>query len=523
DMGLKDAIIGIFIWNKEKGIFEPFENRLRKKARALLEYYTDLANDELKPYVISKTIIDNVVDEIKDKTLIPLPNEPLRVAFPNCTLEWKISHGRYVPSFVLAEERTPEHFAFHYIPHKIHLEELVKINEEVLSARDIPIDLIEDLARRLCPKSLEVFKQWANEKWVTLFEIIGYTLFPKIEFRKAFMILGPRGTGKSTFINLIKKLLGRGNVVNIPLHILFGDKNRFVLAELYHKLVNAVSETKEYNLDDMDTLKVLTGGDRITADVKFKDPITFTPYAKLVIASNKPPTIRDKNDMAFWHRWLIIEFPNQFEDNTAWGDKTFTEDELEGILTVSILAFSRVLLHGKFDFEQTEEEVRGIWLSTIDYVYKFVKEKLKHGEIMITKNADDYVRVKELYRMYLEYCSTNGYNATTYKGFVRRLRDYFNLTVVMKNVEGKRFRAVVGIKINTVQTNETTGGDYGEFLNYILKNNHMIKEFADLVRDFGSTEKANVFIDFCTKKNMCFSRGIDAWEISIQPRGFSFL
>jgi len=116
--------------------------------------------------------------------------------------------------------------------------------------------------------------------------------------------------------------------------------------------------------------KRLTGGDPVTADVKFKKPMTFTPYTKLIVASNKLPNVKDRNDKAFWRRWLIIEFPHSFPNDDEWYRKTFTEQEMEGILTVSIMAITRVFLQKRFDFEQTPEQIMGMWLANIDTVYR---------------------------------------------------------------------------------------------------------------------------------------------------------
>ena len=514
-----DAIIGIFRWNKKHGVYEPFENRLRKLVRNEIEFVQSMIvsdsvreKKKIKMVKVLSSVVDSIVDEIRDKTLTPLPDDPLRIAFTNVTLEWK--DGK--PILIL--DRGEDKFAFHYIPHKINVEELQKASEKVVQKGEITTEDIEQLARRVCPKSLEAFKQWVGDKWVLLFEIIGYTLYPGVKFKKSFMLLGETDAGKTTFIKLIKDLLGEWNYSAESVRELFDPNNRFVVINLFHKLANVTSETKEYSIDDIDRFKRLTGGDPITADVKFKKPVTFTPYAKLVVASNKLPNVKDRNDKAFWRRWLIVEFPHTFPNDDEWYRKTFTEQEMEGILTVSIMAITRVFLQKRFDFEQTPEQLMGIWLSNIDTVYRFVKTYIEKGILILDpKNGDLWIKRSDLYNMYKDYCLDIGERGVGSKAFARALREYFGITTDKKNVNGERVRAFVGIAVNEIEKARLSQANENlldEFINYVKNNNGVIKEFWEIVKDFGNDRnKANRFVTWCLKKSFCDQRGINAFEI----------
>ena len=60
-------------------------------------------------------------------------------------------------------------------------------------------------------------------------------------------------------------------------------------------------------------LKRLTGQDLIPMEIKFKNPFEAKNYAKLIIATNTLPQTNDKS-YGFFRRWLIIDFPNTFEE-----------------------------------------------------------------------------------------------------------------------------------------------------------------------------------------------------------------
>jgi putative DNA primase/helicase len=503
--GHSQQIVGVFVWSKKRGIYAPFDKGLRKVIRRMAELL-EIRSMEKTLAHLSKRDVDDIFDEIKDLTLTPLPKEPLRVAFANGTLEWadKI--------LIWHKERSPKLYSFYYLPWEVNVEEINKFLMQEITVQDL-----EDLARRLCPKSLETFKSWVDDKWPLLFEIIGYTLYPEIKFRKAFMLVGSGKNGKSTFINLIKKILG-DYAVSISPRELFDPQNRFIVSNLYHKLANAVAESKDYTIEDMDRLKRLTGGDWVTADVKFKDPITFRSTAKIIVASNNMPHLRDPNDKAFWHRWLIIEFPHEFKDNDTWFDQVFNKEEINGIVTTSIVALLRVFRQEHFDFEQSEQQVMDIWLSHIDSVYSFIKTYVEKGVLILdAKNADLWVKRSDLYNMYKDYCIDQGFRGVGRKAFARKLREYFGVTTVLKNINGERKRAFVGIAINELEklrAEQAYENLMDEFVDYVKSNNGVIKEFWEIVKDFGDDKgKANKFVTWCLEKRFCDQRGVDTYEI----------
>ena len=74
-----------------------------------------------------------------------------------------------------------------------------------------------------------------------------------------------------------------------------------------------MGETNFGLLSSTSLIKQLTGGDKIGFEKKGKDPFSDYNYAKMIIASNSLPTTQDTSD-GFFRRWLIIDFPNEFEE-----------------------------------------------------------------------------------------------------------------------------------------------------------------------------------------------------------------
>jgi putative DNA primase/helicase len=107
-----------------------------------------------------------------------------------------------------------------------------------------------------------------------LYELVGYVQIPDNALQTAFMLLGPGANGKSTFINLLRALVGPENVAAIPLHQF--DDDRFATAGLYGKLANTFADLDSRALSSSSMFKAITGGDAIQAERKFRPAFTFT-------------------------------------------------------------------------------------------------------------------------------------------------------------------------------------------------------------------------------------------------------
>ena len=111
-------------------------------------------------------------------------------------------------------------------------------------------------------------------------EMFGYCLLQDYPIAKAFMLYGSGANGKSTLLNLLERFLGKDNIATPSLHDLLRDK--FAKIELYGKLANIHNDISNMNLYNTGVFKMLTGGDSVEGQRKYKDPIRFQNHAKLV-------------------------------------------------------------------------------------------------------------------------------------------------------------------------------------------------------------------------------------------------
>lgn len=108
------------------------------------------------------------------------------------------------------------------------------------------------------------------------------------EQHKAFLeITGPSNTGKSVLANLLEALVGTQNIAAGKLHRLEDASQRFETLKLRGKRLAVYSECQDYS-GQLQTLKAITGGDPIAAEVKGGRHLDFTFAGGVVLVGNGP-------------------------------------------------------------------------------------------------------------------------------------------------------------------------------------------------------------------------------------------
>ena len=267
-----------------------------------------------------------------------------------------------------------------------------------------------------CPN----IKRFINEVTATkedidiLLEVVGFCLYREYIIAKALMLVGGGSNGKSTFLNLLKAFLGKENVSGRSLQEL--EENRFAKADLHHKLANIYADLPDKALWRTGTFKMLTGRDLITAERKFQHSFTFENYAKLLFSANKVPEAYDDSD-AFFRRWLIIVFPNQFINEKADPyilQKLTTPEELSGLLNLVLPALKRLLEKGQFSHSKTTEEIREDYIRKSSPIAAFVMDCLE-------VDSDAFIIKQDLYNAFAAYCRERKIPCVTKDTFFKNL------------------------------------------------------------------------------------------------------
>ena len=139
--------------------------------------------------------------------------------------------------------------------------------------------------------------------------MVGYCLTGSTREHALFFLYGTGANGKSVFINTISALLG-DYAMTAPMSTFVASKTEQHPTELAGlmgaRLVCAV-ETQQGRRWDEPKLKMLTGGDRISARFMRADFFQFQPRFKLLIAGNHKPGLRSV-DEAMRRRMHLVPF-----------------------------------------------------------------------------------------------------------------------------------------------------------------------------------------------------------------------
>ena len=144
--------------------------------------------------------------------------------------------------------------------------------------------------------------------------VVGYTLTGDTREEKLFFVHGEGGTGKSTFIEAVKMVLGdysRTADFKTFLEKSFangGAASGDVARLCGCRLVSAIETNANKNLD-IGLVKALTGRDTVTARFLYKGEFEFQPEFKLWLIANDAPVVPDDDDAA-WRRLVRIPFEN---------------------------------------------------------------------------------------------------------------------------------------------------------------------------------------------------------------------
>jgi P4 family phage/plasmid primase-like protien len=242
-----------------------------------------------------------------------------------------------------------------------------------------------------------IFEEWVGKEHVQkLYQILAYCLLPSYPIHRIFCFIGSGMNGKSKFLELLRKFIGKDNCCSTELDTLLNS--RFEVTRLHKKLVCQMGETNFNEMSKTSILKKLSGGDLIGFEYKRKDPFEENNYAKIIIATNNLPTTTDKT-IGFYRRWMLIDFPNQFSERKDIL-KEIPEEEYSNLAVKCLRLLKDLLEERCFDKEGSIEDRMKRYEDKSNPLNKF-------WEDCITEDYDSFIFKYEFTKKLNEYCKDN--------------------------------------------------------------------------------------------------------------------
>lgn len=269
---------------------------------------------------------------------------------------------------------------------------------------------------------INILQEWA-----------GYLLTSVNDHQRFLVLEGEGGNGKTVYFTAITAMLGEENVSHVTLENFGG---RFELASTIGKAANISGDAGEIDNVAEGVLKQFCGGDIMQFDRKNREPISIRPTAKLMVAWNSRPRIRDKS-MGVWRRMLVVPFNYQVTaDKRIRGmdrpEYWMTLGEVPGILWWAIQGLDRLKSQGVFTssdvcqaaMNEYREEVN----PTLRFLNTFVAALTKDEEIEAMQ-FEEYDRpaipANQLYGNYKSWCEEEGVKPLSRNNFGSQVKRQF--------------------------------------------------------------------------------------------------
>lgn len=298
-----------------------------------------------------------------------------------------------------------------------------------------------------CP----IFKKWLHgvmlgdhELMAVLQEFMGYIVRGgDYKYHKALWLGGVGRNGKSTFVDLLKALIGIGNFSVLSIKALVNDK--FISSDLDGKIANFSEETSPQELADSGPFKNLTGDGDLSAQKKYGDPYSFRNRAKLVMTYNQIPDLKDLSP-GMLSRPLIVPFQKIIGENEQ--DRNIKKklfSELPGIFNFALEGWIRLEEQEGFTKSSKSEKALQTIREESCNVYQWVENRIEAIEDF---NMNSFEKgdpgVFRPIQLYDTYCRQEKY---TFKApdFYRRLNRHPLIKAHKKEINTGVF--YIGLKV----------------------------------------------------------------------------
>lgn len=335
---------------------------------------------------------------------------------------------------LIAEEVTPSdarYIAFKNGIYDLVTDTLLPYSPEYVITNRIPWDYIPDAQSELAERTLNKLACDDPSIVALLQECIGYCFYRRNELGKAFILTGDKSNGKSTFLDVIKYMLGDENISALDLKEL-GD--RFSTSMMFGKLANLGDDIGDDFLSgtQVSTFKKIVTGNRIKAERKGQDPFEFNPYIKMLFSANDIPRMKDKTG-AVLRRLVIIPFNATFTVDDPDFDpyikyKLVEQGSIEYLIRVGIEGLRRVIQQNHFtQSERVDREIKE-YEEENNPIAGFIEDQ---GLDMIENQL-----TADVYKRYQVFCADNSLTPMSNIVFSKQINKRLGLTVKQRKISG---------------------------------------------------------------------------------------
>ena len=257
----------------------------------------------------------------------------------------------------------------------------------------------EELAQST--KWLETVRQILRDEPIRNYmqRFIGYCLTASTQEEKFLIAYGPGGCGKGTFFETIAAVLNDYRTT-IPIDVLLangiadsGNGPTPELAKLPGKRYVLSAESGKNRRLDEAKVKLLTGGDTVTARRLHAEPFDFKPSFKLVMQTNFLPSVTDSLDKGIQRRLVIIPFTAKLETNHKLKAELLKPENLKACLSWAVAGCRIWMNAGLGEVPEAAKAAAAAFYSENDLLQQWLEENTEQGTgafLLVSKGLQDF-------------------------------------------------------------------------------------------------------------------------------------
>jgi P4 family phage/plasmid primase-like protien len=269
--------------------------------------------------------------------------------------------------------------------------------------------------------------------------LAGYSATGAVTHHILPFLHGPGGNGKTVLLDVLRAVLGDYATTTPAKFLMAGQpQHETEIARLAGLRMVICSEINQSDKFDEAKVKLLTGGDTLTARFMRQDHFTFEPTFHLWLMGNHQPKVTGGGE-SFWRRLRMLKFVNTVPDEKQIDGlaTTLVHEEGPGILAWIIEGARQVLTHGLRAPDEVMVATR-TYAEEEDALARFLTDRCRigGGTHVTTQTAT-------LRGEYEKWCQQEGETPLSPQLFGRELRTRFGIEQTRSH--GKRF--YVGITV----------------------------------------------------------------------------
>lgn len=272
-------------------------------------------------------------------------------------------------------------------------------------------------------------------------KIVGLASIGKVYVEALIIAYGEGRNGKSTFWNVVSKVLGTysGNMSADMLTVGCRRNVKPELAEAKGKRLLIAAELEEGMRMNTSNVKQLCSTDEIFAEKKFKSPFSYIPSHTLVLYTNHLPRV-GAVDKGTWRRLIVIPFDAKIEGQNDI--KNYTEYLFEnagGAILSWIIEGAKQVIKDEYQIDAPKrvQDAIAAYKENNDWMKHFLDECCEIDSTLTEKSG-------ELYTAYRAYCLRTG-------EFTRSAGDFYSVLEI-ENFQKKKTKKgiiVYGLRLKS--------------------------------------------------------------------------